>query len=379
MSSDEPGQRRERASVFGRQQTAKYDRTQGRRRRKRSMEEKLRKLEVDAAGFEFIPLAVHLLARYTAGIPRESLTEVDRRLAAALGEIEGGQQFAEQVVRRHNDLPYELKRQVFSPRYLNLAVERPVTPEELGIVLERAQVYKNRPVVSLATLPKGHTEGCCCPPPGGPPDERPPPTRPPNQYDVMFQKLYYVDESDPEFGLEDEPYAVFGTITEEMAEAGTAARAVRTPVYEDVDDGETRPPSGDQNLRLWGFTGPRNIPTSVLITTSFFENDGGGDAADKTTKEIRAALTTVATTAAGAGGVAGWVVAGIAVVGIGITYLVDLITDDDAIGGTLALVLTQADADALTASLNPHVLPPLHFDGGDDDGIYDVYLKLRRV
>lgn len=29
--------------------------------------------------------------------------------------------------------------------------------------------------------------------------------------------------------------------------------------------------------------------------------------------------------------------------------------------------------------MNPAVFDPLHFDGGDDDGIYDVYLKLRRA
>ena len=32
-----------------------------------------------------------------------------------------------------------------------------------------------------------------------------------------------------------------------------------------------------------------------------------------------------------------------------------------------------------TAAVNPAIFAPLHFDGGDDDGIYDVYLKLRRV
>lgn len=41
--------------------------------------------------------------------------------------------------------------------------------------------------------------------------------------------------------------------------------------------------------------------------------------------------------------------------------------------------MTEADADAATGSVNPAMLPTLHFDGGDDDGIYDLYLKLRRV
>jgi hypothetical protein len=186
-----------------------------------------------------------------------------------------------------------------------------------------------------------------------------------------------VDESDPEFFGSDEPYVVFGIITEEMAEAGTAAVAVHSPVYEDVDDGDTRPSSGDQNLRLFGFTGPRAIDSSVLITASCFENDLG-DVSD-TTDAVRSALTTAATTAAGAGGVAGWIVAGAAAIAIGVTYLIDLFGADDQISDAIPLSLTEAQADATTAAVNPAIFPPLHFDGGDDDGIYDVYLKLRRV
>ncbi len=186
-----------------------------------------------------------------------------------------------------------------------------------------------------------------------------------------------MDESDPEWAGDDEPYVVFGAITEEMAEAGTAARAVATPVYEDVEDGSTRPSSGDENLRIFGFTGPRAINSSVLVTASCWEHDLG-DVSD-TTDAVRTALTAVATKAAAAGGVAGWVIAGVAVVGIGVSYLVDLIGGDDGIGTTNAISLTEGDADAQTASVNPAILGPLHFDGGDDDGIYDVYLKLRRV
>jgi hypothetical protein len=158
---------------------------------------------------------------------------------------------------------------------------------------------------------------------------------------------------------------------------GTPAHAVHTPVYSDVDDGDTRPGSGDEALRIFGVTGPRSIDSSVLITGSCFENDLG-DPTD-TTAAIRTALTSVATTAAGAGGVAGWVIAGAAVLAIGVTYIVDLVGADDGINGTLAISLTDADADARTASVNPAMLDPMHFDGGDDDGIYDAYLKLRRV
>jgi len=222
----------------------------------------------------------------------------------------------------------------------------------------------------------GHgKEGGCCTSDDGPRDPQPPPP-PPNRYEVDFLKLYCVDESDPEWFGSDEPYVVFGVMTEEMAEAGTPAQALHTPVYSDVDDGDTRPESGDANLRVFGFTGPRTIASSVLITASCFENDLGNP--EETTSAIRTALTTVATTAAGAGGVAGWIVAGAAAVAIGVTYLVDLIGADDTINGTHAISLTQAEADARTAG-GPYVFPALHFDGGDGDGIYDVYLRLRRA
>ena len=87
----------------------------------------------------------------------------------------------------------------------------------------------------------------------------------------------------------------------------------------------------------------------------------------------------MAGTAAGAGGVAGWIVAGAAVIAIGISYLVDLWGADDQIGDTQAITLTQADADNLTTGSSLIVLPPMHFNGGDDAGIYDGYLSLQRV
>ncbi len=96
-------------------------------------------------------------------------------------------------------------------------------------------------------------------------------------------------------------------------------------------------------------------------------------------KGLRSSLTTVATTAAGIGGPAGWIVAGVAGIGVAITFLVDLWADDDQIGDVLAVAFTEAQANAATSTVNPAVLAPLHFDGGSDDGIYDVYLKLERA
>lgn len=350
------------------------------KRPRRTLEEKLRRYESHAEGYEFIPALMHSLQRVVEGPPKGTETAEDRRLAQVLKEADA-LGLIERAVRAHNEIPLELKRQAFSPRLLSRPLDDPIGEEETATIVRRAATMVNLDVAAitpgrLATAdPKGR--GMCCCPETEPPRDPGPPKPPPNQYELTFAKLYCVDESNPEWWGSDEPYVVFGVITEEMAESGTSAQAFATPVYEDVDDGDTRPSSGDQNLRIFGFTGPRSIASSVLVSATCFEHDLGDVSAS--TDAVRAALTAVATKAAAAGGVAGWIIAGVAVVGIGVSYLVDLIGADDKIDGTLALSLTQADADARTASVNPHLFPALHFDGGDADGIYDVYLKLRRV
>ena len=349
------------------------------KRPRRTLEEKLQRYEAHAEGYEFIPALMHSLQRVVDGPPRGTETAEDRRLAQAIKDAGAGE-LIQRAVQAHNEIPLELKRRAFSPRLLSRPLEEPITEEETATIVHRAATLVN---VNVNTLTPGRLaadpkdRGNCCCPEVEPPRQPDPPKPPPNQYELTFAKLYCVDESNPEFWGSDEPYVVFGAITEEMAESGTSAQAFASPVYDEVDDGETRPSGGDQNLRIFGFTGPRPIASSVLVTATCFEHDLGDVSA--TTDAVRAALTAVATKAAAAGGLAGWIVAGVAVVGIGVSYLVDLIGADDKIGRSLAMSLTEADADARTASVNPHFFPPLHFDGGDGDGIYDVYLKLRRA
>lgn len=373
-----------RKALFGRTMPRKFERAMGTRRQHRTPEEKLAKYAGRAEGYEFIPALMHLLKRYVSDIPERAQTDLDRRLAAALKGLPQAKKFFAAAVKNHEAIPREVRRGVFSPRYLDRQVEQGIDVEEAAAIARRARLLRNRSLADVAAVVAGRgqvvrepKDGCCCP--ADPPPDRPdrPQPVPRNPYEITFTKLYCVDESDPEWGGSDEPYVVFGVITEEMAEAGTTAWGFHTPVYEDVDDGDTRPSSGDQNLRLYGFTGPRPIESSLLITATCFEHDLG-DVSD-TTDAIRSALTAVATKAASAGGTAGWLVAGAAAIGIGVTYLVDLIGADDQINSSLTLSLTQADADARTAAVNPSIFDPLHFDGGDDDGIYDVYLKLRRA
>ena len=379
-TNDRNQKRREKTPRQVEQPWPREKKQKGQKRPKRSMEEKLRAYEQHAEGYEFIPALMHVLERYVSGVAREGGTRLDERMASALDAAKV-RPLIERAVRAHNEIPLEIRRRAFSPKYLTLPVEQPITDDEAAAIVRRGAELTNRPVVSLDpgvfAVRDPKDRGKCCCPDREPPRDPQPPKPPPNQYELTFAKLYCVDESNPEWWGDDEPYGVFGIITEEMAESGTAAVAVATPVYEDVEDGSTRPGSGDQNLRLFGFTGPRAIASSVLVTGTCFEHDLG-DVSDST-DAVRAALTAVATKAAAAGGVAGWIVAGVAVVGIGVSYIVDLVGADDKINSSLALSLTQADADAKTAGANPFIYPPLHFDGGDGDGIYDLYLKLRRA
>ena len=373
----------DRGTRYGRRspnQEAGQEKGEGKKRPKRDIEEKLRKYEVQGAGFEFIPALMFTVERYLEGVAESEQTDLERRLSRALDEIPESRKLLKQALDVHREIPAEIKRRAFTLRYENRPRDRGIADDEMDSIIERANAFKNRPVATLATSPAAkhpeHRKDACCCPTDDPP--RDPPTTPPrpNQYELTFTKLYCVDESDPEWFGSDEPYVVFAVMTEEMAESGTAAQGFHSPVYGDVDDGDTRPDDGDENLRVFGFTGPRSIASTVLVTASCFENDLGNP--EETTNAVRSALTTVATTAAGAGGVAGWVVAGVAAVAIGVTYLVDLIGADDSINGTQAISLSQADADAKTGA-GVYLYPPLHFDGGDGDGIYDVYMKLRRA
>ncbi|MDO8577644.1 MAG: hypothetical protein Q7R50_00490 [Dehalococcoidales bacterium] len=374
-----------RRSLYGRSSQHKIKRLKGNKRCKRTIEEKLRKYESHGEGYFFISALMHSLERYCNNIPDESKTDLDTQLATALDQIPNARQILNGAVKAHKEIPYELRRRIFSPKYLTRDIDKGIDYRETLEIMQASKDLINRNVATLnpglirvpGKQPDNTCCCCCCSNGQGQGGQTPPPTPPPNQYELTFAKLYCVDESNPEYvwmpwpfdntNIGDEPYVVFATLTEEIAESGTPAQGATTPVYEDVDDGETRPDSGDENLRIFGFTGPRAINSSVLVAVSCFENDLGDP--DEITDKVRTALTAVATKAA----------AVVAVAGIGVSNLVDLIGADDQIGGTLTFALTEATADSLTSSVNPTILAPLHFDGGDSDGIYDVYLKLRRV
>ena len=331
-----------------------------------SPEERLRRFEMKAAGHEFIPALMHTLGRALSG---KNETATEERLQAAIKQLGNDASFLATALKEYEKLDLDLKTRAFSTRYLMLRQDRPIDDAEFSGILVRANQLQGFTRGVLAS--HGGDCCCCC---GKPTDPQPPVER--DNYGLTYSHLYCVDESNPEWAGSDEPYVVFATITEAMALAGTPAFSARSPIYEDVDDGDRRPSSGEENRILYGPVAPRPIDSPFVTAATCFEHDNGD--ADEMMKGLRSSLTTVATTAAGIGGPAGWIVAGVAGIGVAITFLVDLWADDDQIGDVLAVAFTEAQANAATSTVNPAVLPPLHFDGGSDDGIYDAYLKLER-
>lgn len=336
-----------------------------------SLTEKLRKYEVRPAGHEFVPAMMHMLNRCLAGKEPETWSEV--RLAKAVEALGDDARFLQQAVKTYQGLDVNLKSRAFSTRYMSYPIDRAISDSDLKNMIARANVLKGWTRGTLAARAKRNVDCCCC---DGSPQDPPPPPPERNDYTVTFSHLYCVDESNPEWPGSDEPYVVFATTTEAMVESGVPAWGVNTKVYGDVDDGDRRPSSGEENLFIYGKVAAKPIDSPFLIAATCMEHDNGSPS--EVSAGLRSSLTTVATTAAGIGGPAGWIVAGAAAIGVGITFLVDLWAEDDQIGDILTLSFTEANAEALTAAVNPKVLDPLHFDGGSSDGIYDVYLKLTR-
>jgi hypothetical protein len=327
-------------NTLRRAMVSRFEREHGNKRLHRTIQEKLRKYEGLKEAYEFVPEMMHLLKRYCADLPESQKNEVDLALAKALNTVPDAEKTLEEAVKKHEDIPYELKQRTFSPKYIDVDIKQPIVSQT---------VATTSPLVID------------------------PPPVPPHKYEVIFSHLYCVDESNPEWSGSDEPYVVFGVITEAMARQSSSAWAFRTPVYEDVDDGDRRPKTGDQNLRLYGYTSPQTIDSPILITATCMENDWGNP--DKITSKVRSGLTAAAAKVLATGNPWLMSITGIA---YGVTYLVDLIAGDDQISNTQQLSITEAYADGLTRGVNPCFLPVMNFNGGDDDGIYNVHLKLIR-
>ncbi len=355
------------ATGFGRKASnVNVTKPKGCKRSHRTLEQKLKKFERNPRGYQFIPAFMHTLNRVLTGKSPE--TETEERLARAIADLGNDKIPLEEACKKYAALDPDLRSRAFATRYLALPVDRPIADAELAAIVARTPFLTGSPRDRI----KAHGKVACCPE-----DETPPPQMPRDNYSLTYVKLHCIDESDPEIFGSDEPYVTFGVLTEAQAEAGQTGYTVQTPIYEDVDDGETRPEEGEENLQVWGKVAPKPIDSPFLVAGVCMEHDLGSPS--EVASGLRSSLTTVATTAAGIGGVAGWIVAGAAAIGVGITFLVDLWAEDDQINGTQTVAFTEFSANSATSSENPRLLDALHFDGGDGDGIYDVFLKLERL
>lgn len=305
-------------------------------------------LQSAAAAREFATLAMHLLKRQAAGIPVMQQTALDRAMARALDKAGLSQASIARVAQNYQRLPTTRKRELYDLDIVDL-------PTNVGFDFDRIQDILDR--FDPLPLP-------------GPVDE-------PNPHEVTFSHLICDEESgELDFLGSDEPYIVFGVIRPGELGLPDETRVVVTPEYTGVDDGERRPSSGSQNLRLFGETGPALIDVNrpLVITATPFERDPGGGAqaaalAVAAALIITSGLLIEIPPAAAALLIAGLLTGLIAGLGFG----------DDQLGPTLQIVLSSAEAESLTASAPLVTLPELNFTPGFFGAKYRAVLQLRRA
>lgn len=257
-----------------------------------------------------------------------------------LDQIPAAARKAGTIARQVERMPADRRRLLLSPAFADLSSSKPLAPDVLAGIVGR--LGGRSPAIEL------------------------PPVR--KRYEVSFSHIVCDDESNPEFLGGDEPYAVFAVVTRDQAAAGTPPRVVTTPVYRKVDDGERRPETGSQDLRLFG---PAELKSDLLISGLFLESDGGAvaDVAEVVSVVLAAAVALVdEDTLLGA-------ILGAAKA---LTDLVRSLVADDPVGTAQAVALSPKDAQRLTQSVAAVNLPALRFDGGDANGAYRAFLQLKR-
>jgi hypothetical protein len=291
---------------------------------------------------ELAGLMVHAMRRYAAGAaPANAVeTEVKRQL----DQITDARRTTQELARRVDRLPTARRKSLLSPRFADLGADRPVMQAEV-----RGLVDRLRPT----TLN-----------PGGPVTSSP-------RFELTFSHVICRDESNPEALGSDEPYGVFGVLSEADALASRPPRVVKTPTYENVDDGDRRPSSGSQNLQLFG---PGRITSDLIVTAVWMEQDLGADGV-KVVNAIKVGLGIAAAIAKATGAA---LVAAVLGAGQTVAGLIESLGADDQVGAQITIALSEAEAVALTRSSARVELPRLRFNGGDSNGIYDAFLALRR-
>jgi hypothetical protein len=290
---------------------------------------------------EFTGAVVHALRRYARRGRDGAASPADAKVARVLDHVPAASRKAATIARQVDRMVAEQRRQLLSPGFADLSPSKPIDADVLDGILGR--LGNRRPPSAAPTEQK--------------------------RFEVVFSHIICDDESNPEFVGGDEPYVVFGIVTLDEAVAGLPPRVVTTPVYSKVDDGDRRPSSGSQNLRLFG---PKELKSDMIVTGLMLESDDGllADVIDVVSVVLAAAIALVdEDTLLGA----------ILSVGDSLTDLIRALVADDPVGSGQAIALTPQQAKQLTQSAATVNLPPMRFDGGDANGRYRAFLTLKRA
>lgn len=303
---------------------------------------------VAAAARELATVAMHLLKRQAAEIPLERQTDLDKRMARTLVKAGLSRADLASSIEKYQGMRPARKKKLFDVRLADLPKEVAFDVDRIRDIVDQIGPF---PIPALVANPHPH--------------------------EVTLSHLICDEESgELDFLGSDEPYIVFGIVTAGGLGLPDETRAVATPEYTEVDDGERRPSAGSQNLRLFGVTGPALIDPDrpLVITATPFERDPGGGA-QAATFAVAAALVIASgllvefPPAAAALLFAGLVTGLVAGLGYG----------DDQIGPTLQIVLSAAEAESLTASAPLVTLPEMNFTPGFFGAKYRAVLQLRRA
>lgn len=304
---------------------------------------------VNGAVRELATVAMHLIKRQAADIPNEQQNDLDRAMARALARARLSRTRLVDGVQNYQRMRPTRKRNLFNLRLSDLPTTAAIDVDQIRDIIDK-----------IGPLPL------------------PQPVDKPSLHEVTFSHLICDEESgELDFLGSDEPFIVFGIVVPGALGLPDETRVVSTPVYAEVDDGERRPSSGSQNLRLFGESGPALIDSSspLVITATPFERDPGAGAETATfavaTALIIASGFLVEVPPAAAALLIAGVLTGL-IVGLGFF-------GDDILGPTLSIQLSAAEAESLTASEPLVTLPEMKFTPGFFGAEYRAVLQLRRA
>lgn len=202
---------------------------------------------------EAFAFVVHALARYATDAPNR--TQVEARVAAALGDTDQRRAVARKLVDRFRRVPADRRRHLFGALAEPNVTAFPETRFETAIrsIPAAQDIVEHRDDVGLAPLPDSSLN---------------------DRYTLIYRGLYCQDDTNEGWGLggPDEPY-VITSVAEITRDGQNVVRTERHPIgspkhYSDLSDGKFR------DGPLAACHGPA-LPNDISLTCTFFEQDYG--------------------------------------------------------------------------------------------------------